>query len=198
MADLVWSDPVPLNSFNSDYKSGFMISPRGAGYVFGKEVTRKFLEMNNLSHICRAHQLCMEGYQNMFDDMLSTVWSAPNYCYRAGNMASILEIGPSLDRFVNVFGPCPVQDRFAPIKKFDSRNGPKPLRDPFDDGETHSKRKIKNDEPSLQSLSLDIDDIGPFDGMAVKVLIFFFGNIKVLYTNSMVGLYNRPVFFLSR
>lgn len=43
--------------------------------------------------------------------MLSTVWSAPNYCYRAGNLASILEISPSLERYFNVFGPCPIQDR---------------------------------------------------------------------------------------
>jgi serine/threonine-protein phosphatase PPG1 len=35
----------------------------GAGYVFGKNVTRKFLHTNSLGHICRAHQLCMEGYQ---------------------------------------------------------------------------------------------------------------------------------------
>ncbi|KAJ3038087.1 putative serine/threonine protein phosphatase [Rhizophlyctis rosea] len=117
MADLVWSDPVSAPTFNSvggEDKGDFAISPRGAGYIFGKEVTKKFLEVNGLGHICRAHQLCMEGYQILYDDMLSTVWSAPNYCYRAGNMASVLEIGPGLERYFNVFGPCPDEYRETP------------------------------------------------------------------------------------
>ena len=56
----------------------------------------KFLETNQMSHILRAHQLCMEGYTSLFDEHLSTVWSAPNYCYRCGNQAAIMEIDEKL------------------------------------------------------------------------------------------------------
>ncbi|KAI8615301.1 Metallo-dependent phosphatase-like protein [Chytriomyces sp. MP71] len=125
MADLVWSDPAPnthlpnprFTGTGEDTRSDFQISPRGAGYLFGKQVTRQFLTTNNLSHVCRAHQLCMEGFQILFDDLVSTVWSAPNYCYRAGNMASVLQIGPELERFFNVFGPAPEDARESPIKE---------------------------------------------------------------------------------
>jgi len=55
---------------------------RGAGYVFGGNVTKTFNHKNNIDFIARAHQLVMDGYKVMFDNSLVTVWSAPNYCYR--------------------------------------------------------------------------------------------------------------------
>ncbi|EOD46605.1 putative ser thr protein phosphatase protein [Neofusicoccum parvum UCRNP2] len=103
MADLVWSDP-------DSERDEFSLSPRGAGYTFGAQVVKKFLEVNGMSHILRAHQLCQEGYQVLYDDRLSTVWSAPNYCYRCGNMASVLEVSDTGERFFNVFDAAPEND----------------------------------------------------------------------------------------
>lgn len=52
----------------------------------------QFNYINGLSLIARAHQLVQEGYKHMFDESLVTVWSAPNYCYRCGNAASIMQV----------------------------------------------------------------------------------------------------------
>lgn len=52
LCDLLWSDPNPDESGKE-----WEVSPRGAGYYFGIEITRKFLYENNLKKIVRAHQM---------------------------------------------------------------------------------------------------------------------------------------------
>lgn len=124
MADLVWSDPDPE-------RDEFSLSPRGAGYTFGAQVVRKFLEVNNMSHILRAHQLCNEGYQVLFDDRLSTVWSAPNYCYRCGNLASVLEVGDKMERFFNIFDAAPENDVHRSEQQAQQNRDSQPVIDYF-------------------------------------------------------------------
>ena len=50
----------------------------------------------------------MEGYKLMFDKTIVTVWSAPNYCYRCGNVASILELDEWLGQEYKVFSHAPL------------------------------------------------------------------------------------------
>ena len=110
MCDLLWSDPDgmrrvlffispslqstsasrqpwrTLTELTSDLArvdiTGWGLSPRGAGYLFGADITKMFAHRNGIDLIARAHQLAMEGYKLMFDKTIVTVWSAPNYCYR--------------------------------------------------------------------------------------------------------------------
>jgi len=104
--DLVWSDPDDVETWS--------VSPRGAGWLFGAKVTHEFMLLNSLKLICRAHQLVHEGFKYMFDDKLVTVWSAPNYCYRCGNIASILEFTNIDTKEPKLFQAVPDSERVIP------------------------------------------------------------------------------------
>nr|XP_027202174.1 serine/threonine-protein phosphatase PP-X isozyme 2-like [Dermatophagoides pteronyssinus] len=109
MCDLLWSDPDNVDTWG--------VSPRGAGYVFGATAVEQFCHANNITFIARAHQLVMDGYKWWFNKMLVTVWSAPNYCYRCGNSASILEIDEAGNCEFKNFEAAPISERGPQIKK---------------------------------------------------------------------------------
>eukprot|EP01062_Namystynia_karyoxenos_P000897 TRINITY_DN1031_c0_g1_i1.p1 TRINITY_DN1031_c0_g1~~TRINITY_DN1031_c0_g1_i1.p1 ORF type:complete len:332 (+),score=69.76 TRINITY_DN1031_c0_g1_i1:77-997(+) len=109
MCDLLWSDPEDID--------GWGLSPRGAGYLFGGSVVRTFNQQNGIKFIARAHQLVMEGYKSMFEGACVTVWSAPNYCYRCGNIAAILTVDENLESTVKTFEAAKAADRGMPVKR---------------------------------------------------------------------------------
>ncbi|KAH7646981.1 phosphatase 4 (formerly X) [Cryptosporidium xiaoi] len=109
MCDLLWSDPEDIN--------GWGISPRGAGYIFGSDVVKSFNHCNDIELITRAHQLAMDGYKWWFDQNLVTVWSAPNYCYRCGNIATVMELDEQLNYHFKTFEAAPAEQRGIPAKR---------------------------------------------------------------------------------
>jgi serine/threonine-protein phosphatase 4 catalytic subunit len=105
MCDMLWSDPDDILDWG--------LGSRGPGFQFGSNVVRQFNEHSIFSLIARAHQLVMEGYRTMFDDSLVTVWSAPNYCYRCGNVAAILELDEYCEATYQTYEAAP-QDSLLP------------------------------------------------------------------------------------
>ena len=99
LCDLLWSDP--------DDRPGWGISPRGAGYTFGADISAQFNHTNGLKLITRAHQLVMEGYNWSHDKNVVTIFSAPNYCYRCGNHAAIMELDEHMKFTFLQFEPAP-------------------------------------------------------------------------------------------
>jgi serine/threonine-protein phosphatase 6 catalytic subunit len=105
--DMLWSDPEEI-----DY---WAVSPRGAGWLFGCKVTAEFNQINGIELICRAHQLVQEGYKYMFPEKsLATVWSAPNYCYRCGNVAAMLAFDSKMERQFRIFHAVPENAQATP------------------------------------------------------------------------------------
>ena len=77
------------------------------GFGDEQDISEQFNHNNGLSLIARAHQLVMEGYNWCQDHNVVTIFSAPNYCYRCGNMAAIMEIDESMKRTFLQFEPAP-------------------------------------------------------------------------------------------
>eukprot|EP00927_Polykrikos_kofoidii_P059675 TRINITY_DN54817_c0_g1_i1.p1 TRINITY_DN54817_c0_g1~~TRINITY_DN54817_c0_g1_i1.p1 ORF type:complete len:978 (-),score=172.46 TRINITY_DN54817_c0_g1_i1:95-2710(-) len=87
MIDILWSDPM-------DHRSGRMPSPRGAGTLFGADVTERFCEENGLSFVIRSHELKMNGYEWHHNQRCLTVFSASNYCGSCRNDGAVCDITP--------------------------------------------------------------------------------------------------------
>ncbi|KAJ7960702.1 Serine/threonine-protein phosphatase [Quillaja saponaria] len=102
MCELLWSDPQPL--------PGRGPSKRGVGLSFGADVTKRFLQENNLDLVVRSHEVKDEGYEIEHDGKLITVFSAPNYCDQMGNKGAFIrfeapEMKPNIVTFSAVSHP---------------------------------------------------------------------------------------------
>ncbi|XP_066944863.1 serine/threonine-protein phosphatase 5 [Macrobrachium rosenbergii] len=82
MCELLWSDPMP--------SMGRAPSKRGVGIQFGPDITKKFLDRNNLEYVIRSHEVKAEGFEVAHDGKCITVFSAPNYCDTMGNLGSFI------------------------------------------------------------------------------------------------------------
>ena len=91
LCDLMWSDPTSIDSIEWGTNS------RGVSCTYSTSAISKFLKMNNLQLICRAHQLVSDGYKFFSDNKLLTVFSAPNYCGNCGNDGAVMKLTNELE-----------------------------------------------------------------------------------------------------
>ena len=59
----------------------------------------------------------MNGYNWSHDKSIVTIFSAPNYCYRCGNVAAILELDENLNPNYKKFEAASSEIRGVPAKK---------------------------------------------------------------------------------
>ncbi|KAJ3693881.1 hypothetical protein LUZ60_009361 [Juncus effusus] len=103
MCEILWSDPQP--------QLGRGPSKRGVGLSFGADVTKRFLQENNLELVVRSHEVKDEGYEIEHDGKLITVFSAPNYCDQMGNKGAFIRFtAPELKPDIVTFSAVPHPD----------------------------------------------------------------------------------------
>lgn len=79
--DFLWSDPKGANGYGPSTRVPMV-------YTFGPDVATRFLEANNLKYMIRSHETKSAGHQETVKNVY-TVFSAPNYIDRAGNLAAV-------------------------------------------------------------------------------------------------------------
>lgn len=79
LEEILWNDPW-------NQIKGTIASPRGAGRLFGEDITRKFLGMLNVSALIRSHQCCQNGYKSIHQNTVLTIFStkSPPYTNKFG------------------------------------------------------------------------------------------------------------------
>jgi len=68
LEEILWNDPW------TGIK-GTIASPRGAGRLFGEDVTNKLLAMLNVKALIRGHESCPDGYKSMHGGRVLTLFS---------------------------------------------------------------------------------------------------------------------------
>jgi len=79
--DFLWSDPKGANGYGPSTRVPMV-------YTFGPDVAEKFLQANGLKYMLRSHETKSAGHQETIKDVY-TVFSAPNYIDKAGNLAAV-------------------------------------------------------------------------------------------------------------
>lgn len=92
LEQVLWNDPV-------EWTEDFAPSPRGAGYVFGRRVTERFLEVVGARVLVRAHEPCNEGAEARHGGLVLTLFSrkGPPYVNEAAAYLRLRLDSPPLD-----------------------------------------------------------------------------------------------------
>jgi Ca2+-binding EF-hand superfamily protein/diadenosine tetraphosphatase ApaH/serine/threonine PP2A family protein phosphatase len=81
MQDMLWSDPRE--------EEGWIDSTRGAGILWGPDLSTKFVKQNRLDLVIRSHEMVDEGYLYWHGNQVVTLFSASNYCGKNENRGAV-------------------------------------------------------------------------------------------------------------
>lgn len=104
--EILWNDPVSSTEY-SEYADLLRKQPggqqavanmqgylpntkRGTAFFFSEEAVKRFLHLNNMSHIIRAHECVPPGYALHCNGRVLTIFSSSHYCGATNDAACIL------------------------------------------------------------------------------------------------------------
>ena len=104
--EILWNDPVSTTEY-SEYADLLRKQPggqqavanmqgylpntkRGTAFFFSEEAVKRFLHLNNMSHIIRAHECVPPGYALHCNGKVITIFSSSHYCGATNDAACIL------------------------------------------------------------------------------------------------------------
>lgn len=104
--EILWNDPVSSTEY-SEYADLLRKQPggqqavsnmqgylpntkRGTAFFFSEEAVKRFLHLNSLSHIIRAHECVPAGYALHCNGKVVTIFSSSHYCGATNDAACIL------------------------------------------------------------------------------------------------------------
>ena len=105
LTDLMWSAP----STGGAAAPAFALSPRGLGYVYSEGALDAFLARSGLARLITTSTLVHLGFREMFGGKVASVWSAPDFLGRCGNLGAVVHILPG-GGLVPVFYSAPPHD----------------------------------------------------------------------------------------
>ncbi len=97
LEEILWSDPL-------ESQSGVYPSPRGAGRLFGKDVTERILKSIKVNVLIRGHEPCSDGFQINHHGKILTLFSRKGIPYYNAHGAyldlQLSEIHASADQLI--------------------------------------------------------------------------------------------------
>lgn len=83
LEEILWSDP-------DDWISGIYPSPRGAGYLFGEDITNRFLNLLGVKFLIRGHEPADEGFKFNHGGKVLTLFSRKGPPYYNADAAYLM------------------------------------------------------------------------------------------------------------
>jgi len=120
---VLWSDPIDKEPDGRPFLGCDYNDNRGAGVMWGSDVTGQWLKKQKLALIIRSHECKQDGYNIMHNGQVMTLFSASNYYEDGSNLGAFLVLHRDKGVFMQQFETATNHFKGAPPVKFSKAAG---------------------------------------------------------------------------